>query len=61
MEQLDIEELIANGTEEEKMQFIVENTLIACEAMGICPGCIGGTLEELVHSNEKYNQNGRVH
>jgi len=61
MKQQDINELITNGTDEEKMQFIVENTLVACEALGLCPGCIGGTLEELVHSSQEHEQEGRIH
>ena len=48
----DIEELLTNGSDRDKAEFIIENVLAMCEATDLCAHCIAEAILDIVDKNE---------
>jgi len=48
-----IEDLLSNGSDEQKMEFIVNNVLAMCEATELCPHCVAETVLDILDNSEQ--------
>jgi len=52
----DLNNLLEDGTDDDKFKFAIENTLALCESMDICPHCLAMHILEIMKQEEIKNK-----